>query len=142
MKIAVLGGGNGSFAAAGDLALAGHEVRMWRRDVRAATAHHDAGDAVRIGAPSMAGEASRRWRARLERLAMSPSQFAGEYPVALNADVRPILGTIRVPTLVLHRTGNRYIRVGNGRYLAEHFLRQITRAYFFEAAGQNQSPIN
>jgi len=91
------------------------------------------GDAVRIGAPSMASEASRRWRARLERLAMSPSQFAGEYPVALNADVRPILGTIRVPTLVLHRTGNRYIRVGNGRYLAEH----IARAKFVELPGDD-----
>jgi opine dehydrogenase len=32
MRIAVLGGGNGSFAAAGDLTLAGHEVRLWRRD--------------------------------------------------------------------------------------------------------------
>src|SRR5436190_1431989 len=32
MKIAVLGGGNGSLAAAGDFALAGHEVRLWRRD--------------------------------------------------------------------------------------------------------------
>lgn len=31
MRIAVLGGGNGSFAAAGDFALAGHEVRLWRR---------------------------------------------------------------------------------------------------------------
>ena len=34
MQIAVLGGGNGSFAAAGDFALAGHEVRLWRRDRR------------------------------------------------------------------------------------------------------------
>jgi opine dehydrogenase len=32
LKIAVLGGGNGSFAAAGDCALQGHEVRLWRRD--------------------------------------------------------------------------------------------------------------
>jgi opine dehydrogenase len=32
MRIAVLGGGNGSYAAAGDFALAGHEVRLWRRD--------------------------------------------------------------------------------------------------------------
>ena len=32
VKIAVLGGGNGSFAAAGDFALQGHEVRLWRRD--------------------------------------------------------------------------------------------------------------
>jgi opine dehydrogenase len=39
MRIAVLGGGNGSFAAAGDLALAGHEVRMWRRDKAAVAAH-------------------------------------------------------------------------------------------------------
>ncbi len=35
MRIAVLGGGNGSFAAAGDFALAGHEVRLWRRDAAA-----------------------------------------------------------------------------------------------------------
>jgi len=28
-KIAVLGGGNGAFATAGDMALAGHSVRMW-----------------------------------------------------------------------------------------------------------------
>jgi opine dehydrogenase len=32
LKIAVLGGGNGSFAAAGDFALQGHDVRLWRRD--------------------------------------------------------------------------------------------------------------
>ena len=39
MKIAVLGGGNGSFAAAGDLSLQGHEVRLWRRDTVAVAAH-------------------------------------------------------------------------------------------------------
>jgi opine dehydrogenase len=32
MKIAVLGGGNGCYAAAADLSEAGHEVRFWRRD--------------------------------------------------------------------------------------------------------------
>ena len=32
MRIAVLGGGNGSFAAAGDFTLQGHDVRLWRRD--------------------------------------------------------------------------------------------------------------
>ncbi len=35
MRIAVLGGGNGSYAAAADLAEQGHEVRLWRRDARA-----------------------------------------------------------------------------------------------------------
>jgi opine dehydrogenase len=35
MKIAVLGGGNGAYAAAADLSAQGHEVRFWRRDARA-----------------------------------------------------------------------------------------------------------
>ena len=35
MKIAVLGGGHGGYAAAADLAEAGHEVRLWRRDASA-----------------------------------------------------------------------------------------------------------
>jgi len=46
MKIAVLGGGNGSFAAAGDMALAGHEVRLWRRDEEAVRAHNAAGRSI------------------------------------------------------------------------------------------------
>lgn len=35
MRIAVLGGGNGSYAAAADLAEQGHEVRFWRRNAAA-----------------------------------------------------------------------------------------------------------
>ena len=35
MKIAVLGGGHGCYAAAADLTEAGHEVRLWRRDAGA-----------------------------------------------------------------------------------------------------------
>jgi opine dehydrogenase len=48
MRIAVLGGGNGSFAAAGDLALAGHDVRMWRRDGAAVAAHRATGGGIII----------------------------------------------------------------------------------------------
>src|SRR6185295_18353284 len=46
MKIAVLGGGNGSFAAAGDMALAGHEVRLWRRDRAAVETYTAAGSSI------------------------------------------------------------------------------------------------
>ena len=35
MKIAILGGGHGAYAAAADLSEAGHEVRLWRRDAAA-----------------------------------------------------------------------------------------------------------
>lgn len=48
MKIAVLGGGNGSFAAAGDFALAGHEVRLWRRDADQVAAHRAAGSRILV----------------------------------------------------------------------------------------------
>jgi opine dehydrogenase len=42
----VLGGGNGSFAAAGDFALQGHDVKLWRRDVGAVAAHRTAGSCI------------------------------------------------------------------------------------------------
>jgi len=43
MKIAILGGGNGCYAAAADLAEAGHQVRLWRRDAAALKAVVDSG---------------------------------------------------------------------------------------------------
>jgi opine dehydrogenase len=46
MRIAVLGGGNGSFAAAGDFALQGHDVRLWRRDAHLVAEHRTAGSRV------------------------------------------------------------------------------------------------
>ena len=48
MRIAVLGGGNGSFAAAGDLMLAGHELHLWRRDRDAVMAHRAAGSKILV----------------------------------------------------------------------------------------------
>ncbi|MDA9437604.1 glycerol-3-phosphate dehydrogenase [Bradyrhizobium sp. CCBAU 51745] len=48
MKIAVLGGGNGSFAAAGDFALSGHEVRLWRRDAEQVETHRAAGSRILV----------------------------------------------------------------------------------------------
>ena len=48
MKIAVLGGGNGSFAAVGDFALAGHEVRLWRRDKALVDQHRAAGARITV----------------------------------------------------------------------------------------------
>lgn len=104
-----------------------------RRQVERMNAEWGTGNAMLTGAPSMADEASRSARGRLERVSMSPSAFATEYHTALTADVRPVLGAIRVPTLVLHRTGNRYIRVGCGRYLAE----RIAGATFIELPGDD-----
>jgi len=43
MKIAILGGGHGAYAAAADLSEAGHEVRLWRRDAAALASVAQAG---------------------------------------------------------------------------------------------------
>jgi opine dehydrogenase len=48
LKIAVLGGGNGSFAAAGDFALCGHDVSLWRRNAAEVAKHRNAGSRILI----------------------------------------------------------------------------------------------
>lgn len=46
MRIAVIGGGNGSLAAAGDFTLGGHEVALWRRGAADVARHHDLADTI------------------------------------------------------------------------------------------------
>jgi opine dehydrogenase len=46
LKIAVLGGGNGSFAAAGDFALHGHDTSLWRRNAVEVAQHRAAGSRI------------------------------------------------------------------------------------------------
>jgi opine dehydrogenase len=48
LKIAVLGGGNGSFAAAGDFSLQSHEVSLWRRDAAQVAEHRAAGSRIAV----------------------------------------------------------------------------------------------
>jgi class 3 adenylate cyclase len=50
-------------------------------------------------------------------------------------DVRHLLASISAPTLVLHRGGDRFIRVGAGQYLAEH----IRGARFVVLAGDEHA---
>ncbi len=52
-------------------------------------------------------------------------------------DVRPILKTIQVPSLVIHRSGDQCLRVEEGRYLAE----QIPGAQLVELPGNDHLPF-
>jgi class 3 adenylate cyclase len=77
--------------------------------------------AATVVAPSrMTDERFRAWYARSARFTGGPDQIADNNRAGLEHDVRPLLPCISVPTLVLHRQGNRYIHLGAGRYLAEH----------------------
>ena len=85
-------------------------------------------------APSVARDPRfRQWFGRYQRLSMGPTQAANGYRNQFRFDVRAILRAIRVPTLVLHRKENTYIRPDNGRYLAE----RIAGAKFVEVPGRD-----
>jgi class 3 adenylate cyclase len=70
-------------------------------------------------APSWIDDAKRRWWARSERLSGGPGYFKPIYDLYVRSDMRPVLESIRVPTLVLQRRGDRHVRVDHARYLAD-----------------------
>jgi class 3 adenylate cyclase len=72
-------------------------------------------------APNRSGdERFRAWFARATRFGGGPDLVAEMTRVDFDEDVRPLLANISALTLVVHREGNRFIRVGAGRYLADH----------------------
>ncbi len=71
--------------------------------------------------------------ARTERLAASPATAALMMPLLAEMDVRAVLPTVRVPTLVLHHADDRFIPAAMGRYIADH----ISGAKYVELPGRN-----
>lgn len=59
-----------------------------------------------------------RWWARMLRLGSSPRCMHAVLRTLALTDVRALLPQVRVPTLVMHRTGDRAVRVEAGRYVA------------------------
>jgi class 3 adenylate cyclase len=77
--------------------------------------------AAEVLAPSRrSDERFRAWYARSTRVGIGPDQAVDVVRASFEDDVRRDLPAVSVPTLVLHREGNRYIHLGAGRYLAEH----------------------
>jgi class 3 adenylate cyclase len=75
--------------------------------------------------------------ARYERNGASPSAIVAIVEMLADIDVRPILPTISVPTLVVHSAGDQMISVEHGRYLAEH----IPGARYLELPGEDHLTI-
>jgi len=88
-------------------------------------------------APSMLGnESFRSWYATRLRLSASPRAAVDLQRMNVDTDTRGIVSSIRVPTLVLHRIGDRNVDVKNARYAAEH----IPEATYVELAGDDHLP--
>ena len=76
---------------------------------------------------------SRAWWAGLLRAASSPGGISAVLMALRDTDVRHLLPRISVPTLVLHRRGDRAVRIEAGRDMAS----QITGAQFVELDGED-----
>jgi pimeloyl-ACP methyl ester carboxylesterase/plasmid stabilization system protein ParE len=74
--------------------------------------------------------------ARVQRSAASPAMIQQIFEMFLDVDVRAVLPTIHVPTLVLHRRGDRVV---NWR-AAEDLARQIPSARYVELEGIDHLP--
>ena len=68
--------------------------------------------------PSADAAMARWWEARA-RAAASPGAARALIEMNSQIDVRDVLGSVRVPTLVLHRRGDRDSHLDEGRYIAE-----------------------
>jgi class 3 adenylate cyclase len=109
----------------------------WPADVRAESMnelveHWGEGQVVAGVAPSEVSDpAFLEWAGRLERLAASPSTIRRIFDLIGEFDVRDVLPSIRVPTLVMHRRDDSFINIEHSRYLAE----QIPGARYVELEG-------
>jgi pimeloyl-ACP methyl ester carboxylesterase len=88
-------------------------------------------------APSLRDDPARvEFLARYFRAAASPGAVVQVLRMNAALDVRNVYPTISVPTLILHRRGDRNVSVEHGRYLAEH----IPGATYRELDGDDHLP--
>ena len=87
--------------------------------VRATLQHWGEGHTLAIFAPSADSERERVGRGIFERSAASPQMARTLIEMVAENEVRDLLPSIRVPTLVLHRD-EEFIPVEGARYMAEH----------------------
>ncbi len=97
----------------------------------------DAEGMVELFAPSLANDPrTAAFTARMERSAASPGMVQKIFEMFLDIDVRAALPTIHVPTLVLHRRGDRVVN----RRAGENLAAGIPSARYVELPGIDHLP--
>jgi class 3 adenylate cyclase len=92
---------------------------------------------LEVFVPSVASDPRfRQWWQRAGNRGASPATARALALTRFRSDLRPVLPTIQVPTLIVHRKENRAALVGHGRYLAE----QIPGARYVELPGDEHLP--
>lgn len=89
-------------------------------------------------APSMADDQNfREWWATYLRMGASPGAAVALTKMNAEIDVRGVLPSIRVPTLVIHRSGDMCLKVEEGRFVAA----QIPASKYVELDGIDHLPF-
>src|SRR6185312_8444275 len=102
---------------------------VWDANLPRIIRNWGSGDLLKVALGSQAADDGLLARvAKLERLSSSPGAFKEIMLLNRQIDVRPILPTVRVPTLVLHRATDAQMPVRLGRDLAS----QIPGAKYLE----------
>ena len=95
------------------------------------------GAGLETRAPSLANDPSfRAWFAQWQRQGASPAAAHAIIQMALDVDIRHVLPAVRVPTLILHRTGDQACSVEMGRDLAT----RVPGARYVELPGADHVP--
>ena len=94
------------------------QIARLQEIARAVRSRWGSGATLSITAPSVSGRF--RQLAMFERMCASPGMARVSLEAAFRIDVRPILPTITVPTLVIHAREDLVVPVQAGRYLADH----------------------
>ncbi|MBV9280518.1 MAG: adenylate/guanylate cyclase domain-containing protein [Chloroflexi bacterium] len=110
------------------------EMNRWFRQIER---EWGGGLGLDVFAPSVADdEGFKRWYGTYLRLGASPGAALAAARMNAGIDVRAILSSVRVPTLVLHRSGDRAVSRAEGRYVAD----RIPGAGFVELPGSDHIP--
>ena len=89
-------------------------------------------------APSVANDPKfRDWWATYLRMGASPGAAVALTQMNAEIDVRRVLPTIRVPSLVIHRTGDLLLKIDEGRFVADC----IPGSKFVELPGDDHLPF-
>lgn len=89
-------------------------------------------------APSLAGDENfREWWATYLRMGASPGAAVALTKMNAEIDVRNVLKSVRVPTLVIHRSGDMCLKVEEGRYVAS----LIPNSKYIELGGVDHLPF-
>jgi class 3 adenylate cyclase/pimeloyl-ACP methyl ester carboxylesterase len=98
----------------------GAPLKVAERNVQLYREQSGRGALVDYLSPSRSDEPGfRRWCMRSQRLSAGPGTVAAIYNVFIRTDLSGVLSSIQVPTLVVHRERDPYVRAGHARFLVD-----------------------